>query len=90
MKKLQATEMRYLRRVEGVTRLDRMRSDDIRERLRQEGVLDSTLRKKKQLMQKIEEMTEERLVKIVYREEMPGKRPRGRQWKRWKDDLIMT
>ena len=48
MKKLQATEMRYLRRVEGVTRLDRMRSDDIRERLRQEGVLDSTLRKKKQ------------------------------------------
>ena len=61
MKKLQATEMRYLRRVEGVTRLDRMRSDDIRERLRQEGVLDSTLRKKKQLMQKIEEMTEERL-----------------------------
>ena len=33
MKKLQATEMRYLRKVEGVTRMDRMRSDDIRERL---------------------------------------------------------
>ena len=29
---------------------------------------------------------EERLVKIVYREEMPGKRPR----KRWKNNLIMT
>ena len=46
-KKLQVTEMRYLRRVEGVKRLNRMRSDDLRERLRQEDVLDSVLRKKK-------------------------------------------
>ena len=35
-KKLRATEMRYLRKVEGVSRMDRIRSDDIRERLRQE------------------------------------------------------
>lgn len=46
-KKLQVTEIRYLRRVEGVKRLNRMRSDDLRERLRQEDVLDSVLRKKK-------------------------------------------
>ena len=57
MKKLQATEMRYLRKVEGVTRMDRMRSDDIRERLRQEDVLDTVLRKKKQWLKKIEEMS---------------------------------
>ena len=87
MKKLQATEMRYLRKVEGVTRMDRMRSDDIRERLRQEDVLDTVLRKKKQWLKKIEEMSEERLAKRVYMEEMPGKRPRGRPRKRWEDDL---
>ena len=87
MKKLQATEMRYLRKVEGVTRMDRMRSDDIRERLRQEDVLDTVLRKKKQWLKKIEEMSEERLAKRVYMEEMPGKRPRGRLRKRWEDDL---
>ena len=68
--------MRYLRKVEGVTRMDRMKSDDIRERLKQEDVLDTVLRKKKQW--KIEEMSEERLAKRVYMEEMPGKRPRGR------------
>ena len=87
MKKLQATEMRYLRKVEGVTRMDRMRSDDIRERLRQEDVLDTVLRKKKQWLKKIEEMSEERLAKRVYMEEMPGKRPRGRPQNRWEDDL---
>ena len=45
MKKRQATEMRYLRKVEGVMRMDWMRSDDIRERLRQEDVLDTVLRR---------------------------------------------
>ena len=66
MKKLQATEMRCLRKVEGVTRMDRMRSDEIRERLRQEDVLDTVLRKKKQWLKKIEKMSEERLAKRVY------------------------
>ena len=42
--------------------MDRMRSDDIRERLRQEDVIDTVIRKKKQWMKKIEEMPEERLV----------------------------
>ena len=87
MKKLQAVEMRYLRKVEGVTRMDRVRSDDIRMRLRQEDVVDTVQRKKKQWLWKIEEMPEERLVKTVYVEEMPGKRPRGRPRKRWEDDL---
>ena len=33
-------KMRYMRRVKGLRRLDRKRSDDIRERLRQEDVRD--------------------------------------------------
>ena len=72
MKKLQAVEMRYLRKVEGVTRMDRVRSDDIR--MRQEDVVVTVHRKKKQWLRKMEEMPEERLVKTVYMEEMPGKR----------------
>ena len=87
MKKLQAVEMRYLRKVEGVTRMDKVRSDDIRMRLRQEDVVATVHRKKKQWLRKMEEMPEERLVKTVYMEEMPGKRPRGRPRKRWEDDL---
>ena len=50
----------------GVTRMDRMKSNDIRERLRQEDVLDTVLRKKKQWLKKIREMSEERLAESVY------------------------
>ena len=63
MKKLQATEMRYLRNVEGVTRMDRMRSDDIRERLKQKDVLKTVLRRKRDWLREVEEMPEERLAK---------------------------
>ena len=66
MKKLQATKMRYLRKVEGVTRMDRLRSGDIRERLRHGDVLETVLRKKRQWRRKIEEMPQERLVKTGY------------------------
>ena len=38
--KLQALEMRYLRRVEGVTQVDRVRNEDVRQALRQDAVLD--------------------------------------------------
>ena len=56
-----------------------MRSDNIRERLRQEDIIDTVIRKKKQWMKKIEDMPEERLVKSVYIEELPGKRPIKRE-----------
>ena len=32
--------MRYLRRVEGVTKLDKVRNEDIRQRLKQEAVVE--------------------------------------------------
>ena len=38
--KVQAIQMNVLRRIEGVSRLDRVRNVDIREKLRQEDVLD--------------------------------------------------
>ena len=49
----------------GKTRMDRISSDGVRERLRQLNVLDTALRKKRQGRTKIEEMSEERLAKTV-------------------------
>ena len=38
---IEAMQMRVLRRIEGVSRLDRVRNVDLRGRLKQEGVLDT-------------------------------------------------
>ena len=43
MKKLHETGWRYLKKVEGMSRMDRLRIDDIRERLRQECVVETVL-----------------------------------------------
>ena len=57
-----------------IIRADRIRSNDIRGRLRQEDVLETVLRKKTEWLRKVEEMSEERLAKAVYVQEMTGKR----------------
>ena len=42
--KLQAAEMRVLRRIKGVTRLDRLRNEDIRKELGIDSILDQVER----------------------------------------------
>ena len=39
--------MRFLRRVEGVTKLDRVSNEDIRQRLKQEAVVDIARKKQR-------------------------------------------
>ena len=80
--RLQAIEMRYLRRVEGVTKLDKVRNEDIRQRLKQEAVVEIAQKKQRAWKEK-DVMEAERLVKRVFSEEMNGKRPRGRPRKHW-------
>ena len=79
--------MRYLRKVEGVTRLDRVTNEDIRRRLGVEAVLAVADRKKKERRERIEGMSEERLVRRVFEEDVCRRRPRGRSRKKWIDDL---
>ena len=85
--KLQASEMMFLRRVEGVSRLDRVRNEDVRRSLGQEAVVDMVKEKQRRWKVKMEEMNADRLVKQVYEEEMTEKRPRGRPKKRWTDNF---
>ena len=61
--KVQAFEMRCLRRVEGVTILDKVRNVDIRSRLRQLAVVSRVEKKKTEWLRKMEEMSDDRMVK---------------------------
>ena len=70
--RIQATQMRVLRWIEGVSRLERIRNVDLRGRLRQEGVLDLVNRWQQKWKQRLEEMSSSRVTKIVYDGEVPG------------------
>ena len=47
--RLQAAEMRYFWRVEGVTKLDKIRNEDIRQRLKQEAFVEVARKKHRAL-----------------------------------------
>ena len=61
--KIQACEMMFLRRVEGVTRLDRVRNEDMRRSLGQEAVVNMVKEKQRRWKVRMEEMNGDRLVK---------------------------
>ena len=72
---IEAAQMRALRRIEGVSRMDRVRNVDIRGRLKQEGVLDMVKKRQQNWKQKVEEMSNSRVTKKIYDGEIPGRRP---------------
>ena len=81
---IEAAQMRALRRIEGVSRMDRVRNVDIRGRLKQEGVLDVVKKRQQNWKQKVEEMSNNRVTKKIYDGEIAGRHPRGRPRKRWR------
>ena len=67
--------MNVLRRIEGVSRLDGVRNEDIRERLCQASVLDIVKTRLEKWKAGIEEMNRERTTRKIFEGKMEGKRP---------------
>ena len=76
--RLQACEMMCLQSIEGVTRLDRVRNEHIRESLGQVVVVDMMKERQKTWKEKLEGLDGSRLVKQAYEGDAIGRRPRGR------------
>ena len=85
--RVQATQMNVLRRIEGVSRLDRVRNVDIREKLHQASVLDMVKTRQEKWKARMEVMSSERTTKKIFEGVMAGKRPRGRPRMRWTDNF---
>ena len=81
--KVQATTMNVLRRIEGVSRLDRVKN--VRDKLRQEGVLNMVKSRQEKWMIRMEEMSLGR--ETIFVGEMEWKRPRGRSRLKWTDSF---
>ena len=79
--------MRVLRRIEGVSRADRVRNEDLRLRLWQVGILELTRRRQEKWLNKLERMQDDKITRRVFKGEIEGKRPRGRLRRRWIDNI---
>jgi hypothetical protein len=83
--RLQAAEMRFLRRVAGFTRLDRVRNTIIRDTLSTEPLLLQIERSQLRWYGHVCRMPHERLTWQIFNSRPQGVRPRGRPRTRWVD-----
>jgi len=83
MTRLEAAEMRFLRSVTGYTRLDKIRSKDLRQELEISGIQDVRLEYKQNWINHLERMDNTRLPKYALNYKLRGRRDRGRPRKRW-------
>ncbi|XP_047495895.1 uncharacterized protein LOC125043701 [Penaeus chinensis] len=84
---LEATEMRMLRRIKGVTLRERERSTDVKREL---GVSDINEKVKEIRMRwygHVKRREEGHAAKVAMESKVPGRRPRGKPRKRWRDNV---
>ena len=82
---VQASEMRFLRRIEGVTLFNKVRSSEIRKSLNIEPLLLRIERSQLRWFGHVSRMPQERLPKQALLAEANGRRPVGRARTRWTD-----
>jgi len=83
MTRLEAAEMRFVRSVTGYTRLDKIRSEDIRQELEISGIQEVRLKYKQNWINHLERTDNIRLPKYALTYKPRGRRDRGRPMKRW-------
>ena len=74
--RLQAAEMNVLRKVAGVTRLEHIRNEEVRQRLQQRSIVD--VKREKRESWRVKVIKTQGLVERVMAGEVEGKRSRGR------------
>ena len=84
---LKSTEMKMLRRIKGVTKLDRQRNEDILEELGVTDILTKARQARLRWYGHLRRMNEESAPKKIWKMEIKGKRPRGRPQKRWMENV---
>lgn len=89
-KKLEATEMKYLRRVKGSTLMDKVRNTQIREELEIKPVTEFVEKRQLSWWGHLQRMDRDRPVRQVWEARMTGKRNRGRPKETWDDTVRKT
>ena len=85
---LEATEMRMLRRIKGVTLRDKLKSKDIRKELGVAGIKNKARESRLRWFGHVCRRDQQSQLRRVMDKDVPGKRPRGRPKGRWKDVVV--
>ena len=83
--RLQASEMRFLRRTYGCSREDRLRNTEIRKQLNVFSINEKVSESRLKWYEHVSRMSENRIPKLVLDYRPEGRRDRGRPRKRWTD-----
>lgn len=85
--KLQAMELKYLRRVKGVTRMDKLRNDDIRAELGVKSIIHGIESQQLRWFGHLSRMNDDRPVKQIWKAGVEKNRAPGRPRKTWNDSV---
>lgn len=86
-RRLEASEMRYLRSVAGISRLEHMRNEEIRNELQIEELNQLVKDYQSKWMHHLDRMEEERFPKIAFQYRPEGRRDVGRPRLRWRQQF---
>jgi len=84
---LERTEMRMLRWILGVSLKDKLRNEDIRNRLEVVNIKEKVREARLRWFGHVERQDADCFVKRIMKAEVVGRRSRGRQKKRWRDKI---
>ena len=79
--------MKYLRRVVGKTKRDKVRNTTIRDQTKTDAVKSKIEINQLRWFGHVKRMDDNRIAKSVYSARVQGKRPRGRPRKKWEEDI---
>ena len=87
-RKLEVMEMRFLRKIDGKTRMDKIRNEKFREKLSSKPIREVVEESQLRWFGHVKRMGEERITRRIY-EARPGvRRKKGRPRKEWQNEVI--
>jgi len=85
--RLEAAQMKFLRHLLGITKLDKEKNQSIRQKTGTQNIVKEIKQYQKKRLQRVQRMETNRLPKQALQYKPKGRRNIGRPRKRWRDQL---
>ena len=86
-RRLEAAQMKFLRHLLGITKLDKEKNQCIRQKIGAQNIVEEVKQYQEKWLQHVQRMDTDRLPKQALQYKPKGRRNIGRPRKRWRDQL---